>query len=90
MEKSVAEGSITFEEAIAKLVISGKVSREEALANADSVTNLVWRLQNDAAPISRATPKADESDGPVYTDFIIDIVPDGLVERRATAFPPLS
>jgi twitching motility protein PilU len=90
MEKSVAENSITFEEAIAKLVISGKVSRDEGLAHADSVTNLVWRLQNDTAPVSRATPKLEESDAPVFTDFTVDIVPDGFVERRATAFPPLN
>jgi twitching motility protein PilU len=90
MEKSVAENSITFEEAIAKLVISGKVSRDEGLAHADSVTNLVWRLQNDTAPISRATPKLEESDAPVFTDFTVDILPDGFVERRATAFPPLT
>ncbi len=90
MEKSVAEGSITFEEAIADLVIAGKVSRDEALANADSVTNLLWRLQNVTAPVSRATPKAEESDAPVFTDFTVDIVPDGFVARRTNAFPPLT
>ena len=90
MEKSVAEGSITFEEAIAGLVMAGKVSRDEALANADSVTNLLWRLQNVSAPVSRATPKTEESDTPVFADFTVDIVPDGFVARRTTAFPPLT
>ena len=89
MEKSLAEGSITFEEAIAQLIITGKVSREEGLAYADSVTNLVWRLQNDTAPVSRIAPKREESDQPVFTDFLVDVLPEGHVERRPATFPPL-
>ena len=92
MEKSLAQGSITFEAAIAELIGSGKVSREEGLAHADSVTNLVWRLQNEQAPVSRATPRLEESDEPVFTDFTVDVLPEGFVERQraATSFPPLS
>ena len=89
MEKSLAEGSITFEEAISKLIIGGKVSREEGLAHADSVTNLVWRLQNDTAPVSRIAPKREESDQPVFTDFLVDVLPEGYAERRQANFPPL-
>ena len=91
MEKSLAEGSITFEEAIALMVRSGIVSRDEGLAHADSVTNLVWRLQNDATPVSRIGPKREESDQPVFTDFTVDVLPEGFVERRqaASSFPPL-
>lgn len=47
MEQSLAEGSQTFEESLARLVLSGKIHRKEGLANADSPTNLMWRLQND-------------------------------------------
>ena len=90
MEKSLAEGSLTFEEAIAKLITSGKVSRDEGLANADSVTNLLWRLQNDTTPVSRAGPKREESDQPQFTDFAVDVLPDDFVERRPTDFPPLT
>ena len=90
MEKSLAEGSLTFEEAIAKLITSGKVSRDEGLANADSVTNLLWRLQNDTTPVSRAGPKREESDQPQFTDFAVDVLPDDFVERRPTGFPPLT
>ena len=90
MEKSLAEGSLTFEEAIANLITSGKVSRDEGLANADSVTNLLWRLQNDTTPVSRAGPKREESDQPMFTDFTVDVVPDGFAERRQANFPPLT
>ena len=91
MDKSLAEGSITFEEAISNLIASGKISRDEGLAHADSVTNLLWRLQNDSTPVSRIAAKREESDHPVFTDFTVDVVPDGFVARRAAAagFPPL-
>ena len=49
MEKSMAEGSQTFEEDLARLITSGTIDRSEGLANADSPTNLMWRLQNAAA-----------------------------------------
>ena len=92
MEKSLAQGSITFEAALAELIVSGKVSRDEGLGHADSVTNLVWRLQNEQAPVSRATQRPEESDEPVFTDFTVDVLPEGFVERRqaASTFPPLS
>ncbi len=92
MEKSLAEGSITFEEAIALMVRDGMVSRDEGLSHADSVTNLVWRLQNDATPVSRVSVKREESDQPVFTDFTVDVLPEGFVERRqaTSTFPPLS
>ncbi|MDM7462663.1 PilT/PilU family type 4a pilus ATPase [Tepidimonas taiwanensis] len=47
LEKSLAEESQTFEADIARLILSGRVTREEGLAHADSATNLLWRLQND-------------------------------------------
>ena len=73
MEKSMAEGSQTFEQDIARLITAGTVSREEGLAFADSPTNLMWRLQNDMTPISRLTPKADESEeGASFTEIMFD------------------
>ena len=47
MEKSLAEGSQTFEQDIARLITEGMIDRKEGLAHADSPTNLMWRLQND-------------------------------------------
>ncbi len=92
MEKSLAEGSQSFEESIASLILSETVSREEGLAFADSSTNLLFRLQNETTPVSRATPRGEESDAPEFTDFVIDVVPEGYVPRRAGAagnFPPI-
>ena len=92
MEKSLAQGSITFEQAISSLVTSGRVSREEGLGAADSVTNLMWRLQNDASPTPRTTPKAEELDQPVYTDFVVEMGSENQVDRHNgdANFPPLT
>ena len=73
MEKSMAEGSQTFEQDIARLITAGTVTREEGLAFADSPTNLMWRLQNDMTPISRLTPKPEESEeGASFTEIMFD------------------
>ena len=92
MEKSMADGSCSFEEALARMIRNGTISRDEGLAHADSVTNLIWRLQNEAGPVSRATQRkmGDDDDVPEYTDFIIDVVPDGFVPRRGGGFPTLT
>lgn len=85
MEKSMSEGSQTFEQDIARLIAEGRVTRDEGLANADSPTNLLWRLQNDTAPISRAAPKREEADdGAVFTEVTIDVRPD---DGRGAAAP---
>jgi twitching motility protein PilU len=89
MEKSMADGSRSFEEAIAFLITTGVISREEGLSHADSVTNLLWRLQNDMTPISRLAPKREESDAPEFTEFVVEVIPEGFVPRRppAGSFP---
>jgi twitching motility protein PilU len=76
MEKSLAEGSQTFEQDIARLINEGIVSRDEGLAYADSPTNLLWRLQNEQAPISRAPAKKEESDSASFTEMTIDVKPE--------------
>ena len=73
VEKSLAEGSQTFETDIARLINEGVVSRDEGLAQADSPTNLLWKLENDTAPISRVAPKREESEAPVFTEVSIDV-----------------
>ena len=72
MEKSLAEGSQTFEQDIARLIEEGVISRDEGLSHADSPTNLLWRLQNDQAPISRLSPKREEPDTPTFTEITIE------------------
>ncbi len=84
MEKSLAEGSQTFEQDIARLINEGIVSRDEGLSYADSPTNLLWRLQNDQAPVSRAAAKKEESDVAVYTEMTLDVRPE---ETRLSSPP---
>jgi twitching motility protein PilU len=74
MEKSMAEGSQTFEQVLANMVMDGMVSREEALAYADSPTNLLWRLQNDASLRKTPAPaEAVEDDSPSFTEITLDL-----------------
>ena len=75
MEQSMAEGSQTFEEDIARLVTEGLVSREEGLAQADSPTNLMWRLQNRSAPPAGKQDRAllDQAEEPTFTDITLDV-----------------
>ena len=49
LEKSMAPGSQTFEQALFKLFIEGKISQEEAMANADSATNMLWLINQATA-----------------------------------------
>ncbi|MCV2355537.1 PilT/PilU family type 4a pilus ATPase [Paucibacter sp. B2R-40] len=79
MEKSMAEGSQTYEENFAKLIIDGTITREEGLAFADSPTNLLWRLQNDAPGASKPSskqPEATPSDEASFTEITLDVRQD--------------
>jgi twitching motility protein PilU len=59
LEKSMAPGSQTFEQALFRLFMEGKITQEEAMANADSATNMLWLInQATAGEISgQALPK---------------------------------
>jgi twitching motility protein PilU len=85
MEKSLAEGSQTFEQDIARLINEGIVSRDEGLSYADSPTNLLWRLQNDQTPMSKAAPKKEEPENATFTEISIDVRPE---EPMPSAAPP--
>lgn len=76
MEKSLAEGSQTFEQDLSRLINEGIVSRDEGLSYADSPTNLLWRLQNEQAPMLRSASKKDEPEAATYTDMVIDVRPE--------------
>ena len=49
LEKSMAPGSQTFEQALFKLFIDGKITQEEAMSNADSSTNMLWLINQATA-----------------------------------------
>jgi len=77
MEKSIVEGSQTFEQDIARLIVAGIVDRKEGLSHADSPTNLMWRLQNDFAAQSKKhvpAPAELESDNQAtFTEITLDM-----------------
>ena len=49
MEKSMAPGSQTFEQALFQLFMEGHISQDEAMANADSPTNMLWLINQATA-----------------------------------------
>jgi len=65
LEKSMAPGSQTFEQALFKLFMEGKITQEEAMANADSATNMLWLInQATAGEISgQALPPKSQPSG---------------------------
>ncbi|ALT77302.1 MULTISPECIES: PilT/PilU family type 4a pilus ATPase [unclassified Roseateles] len=76
MEKSIAEGSQTYEEHFAKLIKDGTITREEGLAFADSPTNLLWRLQNEGPAMGKAAAGKKEeaaSDEASFTEITLDV-----------------
>jgi twitching motility protein PilU len=78
MEKSMAEGSQTFEQDIARLIVEGIVEKKEGLAHADSPTNLQWRLQNDFStkekgPVEDGASEQDLQDEPSFTEITLDV-----------------
>ncbi len=74
MEKSMVEGSQTFEQDIARLIVEGTIERKEGLTHADSPTNLMWRLANDFANAQKAAePDAHIDDTPSFTEITLDV-----------------
>jgi twitching motility protein PilU len=77
MEQSLAEGSQSFEQDLARLITDNVVTRAEGLSHADSPNNLLWRLQNNfkAAKLSATPAPVDEdnADTATFTDFTFDV-----------------
>jgi twitching motility protein PilU len=68
LDKSLSPGSQSFEQALYRLVQDGRITQEEALANADSATNLLWLLNN--GPDSRqAAAQAEQKPAPPEASF---------------------
>jgi twitching motility protein PilU len=90
VEKSMAQGSQTFEQDIARLITEGIVSRDEGISHADSPTNLVWRLENEETPASRApVSKKVESDEAVYTEVTMEVRPAEKPSAPLPTLPPI-
>ena len=95
MEKSMTAGSQTFEQDLARMIRAGIVSRDEALLNSDSPTNLMWRLQNDNTPLTKlvaAPPKPEDvSDEATFTEISLDVQAEAPAPApRPSMFPKLN
>jgi twitching motility protein PilU len=72
MDKSLSPGSQSFETALYNLVKEGMVSQEEALANADSATNLLWLLNNGPENKQEEAKPAEQPEGASFTEFTLN------------------
>ncbi len=84
LEKSMAPGSQTFEQSLFKLFVEGKIGQDEAMANADSSSNMLWLInQATAGEITgggvsmrpaREQPRKDEkAEDASFSGFKIDV-----------------
>jgi twitching motility protein PilU len=87
MEKSLSPGSQTFEQCLFRMILDGMISQDEALANADSATNLLWMINNTEAgaaikdaqaragarqPVAKPESKLISDGGASFTGFNLD------------------
>ena len=79
MENSLSPGSQTFERALLDLFHADLVTQDEALANADSSTNLLWLINNgpgkkDGTPAQPVEPSkpVEAAGGASFTEFTLD------------------
>lgn len=73
LEKSMAPGSQTFEQALMQLIQDGVITQDEALANADSATNLYWLINNAQGKKPEPEPEPKKDDGPTFTEFTLNV-----------------
>jgi twitching motility protein PilU len=64
LEKSMSPGSQTFEQALFKLFIEGKITQDEAMTNADSATNMLWLINQATAGEISGQPLPPRSEPP--------------------------
>jgi twitching motility protein PilU len=68
MEQSLAPGSQTFEQDLFRLYKEGTITLEEALANADSPTNLSWLINNAKLEGRNAPPSKQQEERKVLPE----------------------
>jgi twitching motility protein PilU len=69
IENSMSAGSQTFEQALMAMIEDGVVTQDEALAHADSASNLFWLLNNSARKAE--VEEAQEEQGASFTEFTL-------------------
>jgi twitching motility protein PilU len=86
VEKSMAPGSQSFDQALVQLVNDKKISREDALANADSPTQLLWLMENGSAQVAK--PKAMPVMDAATAANAVDLIPGTSQPRDGDGKPP--
>ncbi|HEU0202663.1 MAG TPA: PilT/PilU family type 4a pilus ATPase [Burkholderiaceae bacterium] len=76
MEQSLAPESQTFEQSLYTLLQKDAVTREDALAAADSKNNLLWLINNTGKPAAQpgaAVPTISEPPSSSFSEFTLNI-----------------
>jgi twitching motility protein PilU len=73
IEKSMAPGSQTFEQALLQMILDKVITKEEGMSHADSATNLFWLLNNRADKTPEAAPTLPSDDGATFTEFTLNV-----------------
>jgi twitching motility protein PilU len=71
IEKSLSPGSQTFEQALLLLIKDGVVTQEEAIAHADSPSNLFWLINNSQS--EKPPEEAPKDEGATFTEFTLNV-----------------
>ncbi len=74
MEKSLAPGSQSFEQSLYTLLQKDVVTREDALAAADSKNNLLWMINNSGKmPAAQAQAPRKDPEPASFSEFTLNI-----------------
>jgi twitching motility protein PilU len=73
IEKSLSPGSQTFEQALMMLIKDGVITQEEALAHADSATNLYWLINNSKDNKLTQAEEVPKDEGATFTEFTLNV-----------------
>lgn len=80
MEKSLTPGTQTYEHALVELVRNKRVALDDALAQADSPTNLLWLLENaDSLPVGSGGALSPASGATPHGPSLNGGAPGGLM-----------
>ena len=74
MERSLAPGSQSFEQSLYSLLQKDLITRDDALAAADSKNNLMWLINNAGKPQGmQAPPPRKEAEPASFSEFTLNI-----------------
>ena len=74
IEKSLSPGSQTFEQALLQMIRDGVVTQEDAMAYADSASNLYWLINNSKdGKQPEPEPEPPKEETATFTEFTLNI-----------------